>query len=54
MKGLLSLQPSKISASSRFARKGVQVERVKYRLVPLDKSTFLGPILMTVLFFREP
>jgi len=28
----------------------VQVERVEHRLVPLGKSTFLGPILVTVLF----
>lgn len=50
MESLLSFQPSKIFAASRFARKRVQVEKVKHRLVPLDKSTFLGPILITVLF----
>ncbi len=50
MENLLSLQPSKISAASRFAGKRVQAQEAKYRPVPLDKSTFLGPILITVLF----
>jgi len=50
MENLLSLQHSKVFAASRFARKYLQVQKVKYKLIPLDKSTFLGPILMTVLF----
>lgn len=49
MESLLSLQPGKIFAASRFARKGVQVKKVKYRLIPLNKPMFLGPISIAVL-----
>lgn len=49
MESLLSLHPSKIFAASRFAGKGVQVERVEHRLVPLNKPVFLGPISIAVL-----
>ena len=50
MENLLFLGHSKIFAALRLTRKPVQVEIAKYRLFLLDKSNFLWPILMTVLF----